>query len=159
MIRWRKRCRGDRAEAVITSTETYPLKHFVKPKNHGFRLHIKRLPNVQASGNVFRAYNGYVTTTRVFDRLPGQPSIYEVSCPYPSGMSGGPVLLAMDNQLAVAGVVIGSDSVTYAGVEHTVGVAMIADEIAALQSAKLGGAIRAMLNLNGAALRPRLAGC
>ncbi len=104
---------------------------------------------------VFRAYKGHVVTTRGFDRLQDKPAIYEVSCPFPEGLSGGPLLLNHEGQLAVVGIVLGSETVTYAGVDHTVGVAMIADEILELSSTILGGSLRTALPLNLAELRPR----
>jgi hypothetical protein len=102
---------------------------------------------------VFRAYKGHVITTRGFDRLPNRPTVYEMSYPYPEGLSGGPVLLNHEGQLAVAGIVIGSQSVSYGGVDHTVGIALIADEIASLRSERLGGTLGDVLRFNAAELR------
>jgi hypothetical protein len=101
---------------------------------------------------VFRAYKGHVITTRGFDRLPGKPAVYEVSCAYPEGLSGAPVLLHHDGTLAVAGVVLGSDSVTYGGIEHRVGIAMMSDAILNFASETLGGPLERILKL--AALQP-----
>jgi len=44
-------------------------------------------------------------------------------------MSGAPVLFGVEDRLLVAGVVLGVDTVTFAGVPQSVGIAMIADEI------------------------------
>jgi hypothetical protein len=67
-------------------------------------------------------------------------------------MPNAPVLLNMGDNLAVAGVVVGVDTVEYGGVPQNVGIAMIADEIAGLSSARLGGPIAARLDFNGAQL-------
>jgi hypothetical protein len=83
-----------------------------------------------------------VITTRGFQCLTGNPAVYEVSCAFPEGMSGGPVLLEVRGQLAVVGVVLGVDVVEYGAVEQRVGIAMIGDEILALESEKLGGLFR-----------------
>jgi hypothetical protein len=103
---------------------------------------------------VFRGYKGYVITTRRWERLPGEPSVYEVSCPFPLGMSGAPVLLHQDNDLAVAGMVLGIDTVEYGGVAQNVGIVLAADEIVGLNSEKLGGRIAAQLGFFGGALLP-----
>jgi hypothetical protein len=47
-------------------------------------------------------------------------------------------------------MVLGVDTVSYGGVEQSVGVAMIADEIVELRSSKLGDSIGAGLRLNAA---------
>jgi hypothetical protein len=91
---------------------------------------------------LFRAYKGYVITIRGFQRLPGKPAVYEISCAFPQGMSGGPVLLGDGSQIAVAGLVLGVDTVQYAGIEHNVGIAMIADEVVTIRSKRLGGRSR-----------------
>jgi hypothetical protein len=77
-----------------------------------------------------------------------------MSCPYPEGLSGGPVLLEHRGTLAIAGIVLGSQSVIYSGVEQRVGIAMIADEIARLSSKKLGGVLGDVLQLHGATFGP-----
>jgi len=90
---------------------------------------------------VFRGYKGHVITTKGFRRLPGAPAVYEVSCPFPVGLSGSPVLWPKDNHLLVAGVVIGTDNIFYSGVEQTPGIAIAADEIARTESSLLGGVL------------------
>jgi len=90
---------------------------------------------------VFRGYKGHVITTKGFRRLPGGPAVYEVSCPFPVGLSGAPVLWPKDNHLLVAGVVIGTDNIYYGGVEQTPGIAVVADEIARAESMLLGGVL------------------
>ena len=110
---------------VLTDLSSFGFPHAVTRENATEHFEV-----------VFRAYKGYVIATRGFQLLPGKPAVYEVSCPFPEGMSGGPVLLADRSQLAVAGVVLGV--VRYGGVEQNVGIAMIADEIAAISSERLG---------------------
>lgn len=90
---------------------------------------------------VFRGYKGHVITTKGFRRLPGEPAVYEVSCPFPVGLSGAPVLWPKDDKLLVAGVVIGTDNIYYGGVEQTPGIAVVADEIARANSKMLGGTL------------------
>jgi hypothetical protein len=102
---------------------------------------------------VFRGYKGHVIAIRGFDRLPGKPAVYEISCPYPEGLSGAPVLLQHRGAIAVAGVVVGSQTISYGGAEHSVGIAMIADEILELPSARLRNSIGMGLGLRGAELR------
>jgi hypothetical protein len=99
---------------------------------------------------LFRAYKGYVITSRGFDRLNGKPAVYEISCPFPEGLSGAPVLFNLGDNLAVAGVVIGVETVEYGGVSQSVGIAMIADEIAGLSSSTLGGTLGDRLAWDGA---------
>ncbi len=100
---------------------------------------------------VFRGYKGHVITIRGFERLQGRPAVYEISSPYPEGLSGAPVLLQMgDSPLVVAGVVLGSDTVEYGLEKHTVGIAMIADEIVELRSDRLGGSLGSVLGLRAA---------
>ncbi len=91
---------------------------------------------------VFRGYRGHVITTRGFERLSGSPAIYEMSCPYPGGLSGAPQLLNTGDQLIVTGVVLGSSTVTYGGVPERVGIAIVADELLDLYSDGLGGTLR-----------------
>lgn len=79
---------------VITDLSAFGYPHAVTKSIEGDRLDV-----------VFRAYKGHVITTRGFDRLPGKPAVYEVSCPYPEGLSGAPVLIRAGNGIAVAGVV------------------------------------------------------
>lgn len=90
---------------------------------------------------VFRAYRGHVITIRGFERLADNPAIYEMSCPYPEGLSGAPVMLTVNDELAVAGVVLGSSTVTYGGVDERVGVAVVADELFGLRSDALRGTL------------------
>jgi hypothetical protein len=68
-------------------------------------------------------------------------------------MSGGPVLLNVQEQLVVAGVVVGVDTVSYGGVEHSVGIAMVSDEIVSLRSERMGGILGDKLGLTAARLR------
>jgi hypothetical protein len=103
---------------------------------------------------VFPGYKGYVITNRRWERLPGEPSVYEFSCPFPRGMSGGPVLLERGNVLAVAGVVLAVDTVEYGGVPQSVGIVMTAEEICGLQSQKLAGPIATRLGFMAGALLP-----
>ncbi len=90
---------------------------------------------------VFRGYKGYVITTKGFRRLPGAPAVCEVSCPFPVGLSGAPVLWPKDDHLLVAGVVVGTDNIFYGGVEQTPGIAVVSDEIARVHSTLLGGVL------------------
>jgi hypothetical protein len=69
-------------------------------------------------------------------------------------MSGAPVLLSLENKLAVVGIVLGIDIVEYGGVEQRVGIAMIGDEILALDSEKLGGRILKELGFDVATYGP-----
>jgi len=101
---------------------------------------------------LFRAYKGHVITSRGFERLPGEPAVYEVSCPFPEGLSGAPVLLTVKDTIAVVAVVIGTDTVTYGGVDNSVGIALMVEEIVGLVSPRLGGPIATQLNLSGAVL-------
>lgn len=103
---------------------------------------------------VFRGYKGYVITTRGWERLPGEPPVYEVSCAFPLGMSGAPVLLACDGVLAVAGIVLGISTVEYGGVAQDVGIVMPADQIVSLHSGRLGGPIGTQLEFVGCAFLP-----
>jgi len=120
----------------------------------GYPHAVSRADEIEHFEVVFRAYKGYVITTRGFERLPGKPAVYEISVPYPEGMSGAPVLLAVKDQLAVAGVVVGTDAVEYGGLEQRVGIAMIADEILELQSDRLGGLIPERLGFAAATYSP-----
>jgi hypothetical protein len=104
---------------------------------------------------VFRAYKGHVVTTRGFERLDGKPAIYEISSPYPEGLSGAPVLLELGGEIAVAGMVIGTQTITTGSVDANVGIAMIGDEILELRSERLGETIARGLRLNGAAVARR----
>lgn len=126
---------------LLTDLQAFGYPHAVTWSPAGDKLHV-----------VFRGYKGYVITTRGFERLPGSPSVYEVSSPYPVGMSGAPVLFSKDDGIAVAGVVVGTDTVTYAGVPQNVGIAMTAEEIVGLRSDILGGPIAEMLGFAGAIL-------
>ena len=124
---------------VLTDLRAFGYPHAVTWSPEGDKLQV-----------VFRAYKGYVITTRGFERLDGSPSVYEVSSPYPVGMSGAPVLVTDGDGVAVAGVVVGTDTVTYAGVPQSVGIAITAEEIVDLNSAILGGPVAATLNFDGA---------
>jgi hypothetical protein len=126
---------------VLTDLSAFGYPHAVTKSNHEERFNV-----------LFRAYKGYVITSRGFDRLPGTPAVYEVSCPFPQGLSGAPVLLSMGDNLAVVGVVVGVDTVEYGGVPQNVGIAMIADQITGLSSDRLGGPIAARLDFDAATL-------
>jgi len=133
-------------------------------RSFGYPHAVTRNDETESFKVLFRAYKGYVIVTRGFQRLPGEPAVYEVSCPYPEGTSGAPVLLAAEDRLVVAGMVLGVDIVEYAGVEQRVGIAMIGEEILRLRSQRLGGLIGQRLGLDLAtfgiaegALRVRLA--
>jgi hypothetical protein len=112
---------------VLTDVSTFGYPHAVTPSPSGDRLEV-----------VFRAYKGYVITIRGFDRLAGAPAVYEVSSPFPVGLSGAPLLMEKDGTLVVLGVVIGIDTVTYAGVRNDVGIAVVGDELFTLRSRMLG---------------------
>jgi len=112
--------------------------------------------NVERLDVVFRAYKGHVITIRGFERLHDEPAIYEISCRFPEGMSGAPLLLNQNGSLAVTGVVLGTSTVEYGGIAHDVGIAIVCDEIVGLRSEILGGEIGARLNLDGAFLGPSL---
>ena len=106
----------------------------------------------------FRAYKGHVITIRTFERLPSRPAVYECSCVFPGGLSGAPLLERVptrDNAtgeesftIAVAGVVIGSSTVEYGGIEHRVGIAVTGDQVLNLRSERLGGKLGDKLPLN-----------
>lgn len=121
---------------VLTDLSSFGYPHAVTASPTGDRLNV-----------VFRAYKGHVITTRAFERLSGEPAVYEVSCPFPQGMSGAPVLWNVDEKLLVVGVVLGVDTVAYGGVAQSVGIAMIADEILELESKTLGGPLPKGLGL------------
>jgi hypothetical protein len=74
---------------------------------------------------------------------------YEVSWPFPEGMSGTPVVLDHHNNVAVAGIVPGIDTVNYGGVAQSVGIVMTAHEIVTLHSESLVGAMAAKLGFEG----------
>ena len=120
---------------VLTDLSSFGYPHAVTRENEHEHFEV-----------VFRAYKGHVITTRGFERLKNRPPIYEMSSAYPEGMSGAPVLLSFGNQLAVAGIVLGIGNVEYGGVQQSVGVSMIADEICGLNSTLLGGPIATKLN-------------
>jgi hypothetical protein len=101
---------------------------------------------------VFRAYKGHIVTTRAFERLKAAPAIYEVSSPFPPGMSGAPLLYQQQSQLAVAGVVIGCPKVHYRGMKQRVGAAVLIDEIAPLRIEHTGCAIGELPDLMTAIL-------
>lgn len=128
---------------LLTDLSSFGYPHAVTSSPSGDRLNV-----------VFRGYKGYVITTRGWERLPGEPSVYEVSCPFPLGMSGAPVLLERDNDLAVAGIVLGVDTVEYGGVPQNVGIVLTADRIVSLHSQKLAGPIAKQLGFLGGALLP-----
>ena len=132
-----------RSVQLLTDLGSFGYPHAVTSSASGDRLNV-----------VFRGYKGYVITTRRWERLPGEPSVYEVSCPFPQGMSGAPVLLEQDNVLAVAGMVLGVDTVEYGGVLQSVGIVITAEEICGLQSQKLAGPIATRLGFMGGALLP-----
>lgn len=96
---------------------------------------------------VFRAFKGHVIVVRGFDRLPNSPAVYEVSTPFPEGLSGAPVLWGHNDRLVVVGIVIGRDSVIYAGEEQRAGIALVADELLHRESALLGGTFAEKLEL------------
>jgi len=127
---------------VLTDLVSFGFPHAVTQSAGGDLLRV-----------VFRAYKGYVITTRAFERLPREPPVYEVSTPFPVGMSGGPVLFAKDNDLVVAGVVLGISTVEYGGEPQNVGIAMPANAIGILESPTLGGRLGARLNWDGAVMR------
>jgi hypothetical protein len=64
-----------------------------------------------------RAFKGYVITRRRIWKLPSQPVGYEVSCPFPKGLSGAPLLRADPGipGLVLVGMVIASGSVEVDG--------------------------------------------
>src|SRR5262249_6311357 len=64
-----------------------------------------------------------------------------------------PVLLTVGDALAVLGVVLGTQTVTYGGVPQNVGIAIIGDELVNLPSRMLGGELAARLGLSGASLQ------
>jgi hypothetical protein len=154
----------DRDVALLFSSATVPTilnTWLVKPVQLLTDLSAFGYPHAVTRNNdrehfevVFRAYKGHVITIRSFDRLPGRPSVYEVSCPFPEGLSGAPVLLNIGDDLAVAGIVIGTDTVTYSGVDHKVGIALEGNGLFTLHSQKLGGALATILNFNGATYGP-----
>jgi hypothetical protein len=63
---------------VLTDLSSFGYPHAVTKSAGADRLDV-----------VFRAYKGHVITVRGFDRLNGSPAVYEISCPFPQGMSGG----------------------------------------------------------------------
>ena len=60
--------------------------------------------------------------------------------------------MTVKDTIAVVGVVIGTDTVTYGGVDNNVGIALMVEEIVGLVSPRLGGPIATQLNLNAAEL-------
>jgi Trypsin-like peptidase domain len=127
---------------LLTDLGSFGYPHAVT--NSGDRLNV-----------VFRGYKGYVIATRRWERLRGEPSVYELSCPFPQGMSGAPVLLQQQNVLAVAGMVLGIDTVEYGGVAQNVGIVMTANEIMGLNSQVLGGPLAVQLGFAAAMLSPQ----
>lgn len=96
---------------------------------------------------VFRAYKGYVIATRQFERLPALPGVFEVSTPFPEGMSGAPALwTSPDGHLFVVGLVLGESVVEYGGVANRVGIALPADQIGDIASPVLGKKIRELVH-------------
>ena len=121
---------------VLTDLSSFGYPHAITWSPSGEQLNV-----------LFRAYKGHVITTRGFDRLPGPPAVYEMSCAFPVGMSGAPLLIANDEVLAVAGVVLGVDTVKYGGVEQSVGIALMAEDIVHLESKLAGGPIASSLRI------------
>jgi hypothetical protein len=129
---------------VLTDVSAFGYPHAVTRSPSGDRLEV-----------VFRAYKGYVITVRGFERLTGAPAVYEVSSAFPVGLSGAPLLMEKDGRLVVLGVVLGTDTVSYAGVQNDVGIAITGDELFSLGSRMLGGPIARQLNFAGAEFRPK----
>ena len=102
---------------------------------------------------VFRAYKGYVITTRGFEQLPNRPAIYEVSSPFPPGMSGAPLLYSHGNDMAVAGIVVGCPKVHYQGMTQRVGAALVGDQILSLTVQNTGCRIGELPGIVAAELR------
>lgn len=127
---------------VLTDLSSFGYPHAITWSPSGEQLNV-----------LFRAYKGHVITTRGFDRLPGPPAVYEMSCAFPVGMSGAPLLIADDEVLAVAGVVLGVDIVKYGGVEQSVGIALMAEDIVHLESKLAGGPIASSLGFASAAFQ------
>jgi len=128
---------------VLTDLNAFGYPHAVTWSSDGERLNV-----------VFRAYKGHVITIRGFERLPDEPSVYEISCPFPVGLSGAPLLLNQHGSLALTGIVLGTSTVTYGGVDQVVGIGMIADQIVRLKSTILGGELGDRLSFDGAFLVP-----
>jgi hypothetical protein len=64
------------------------------------------------------------------------------------------VLLEHENVLAVAGMVLGVDTVEYGGIPQSVGIVMTADAIGSLHSHMLAGPIATRLGFVAGALLP-----
>lgn len=96
---------------------------------------------------VFRAFKWSVIVVRGFDRLPQSPAVYEVSTPFPEGLSGAPILWAHDDRLVVVGIVIGRQTVIYAGEEQRAGIGLVADQLLNRHSDLLGGIFGEKLGL------------
>jgi hypothetical protein len=132
---------------------THRVQALTDVSSFGYPHAVTRNANVERMDVVFRAYKGYVITTRGWERLPGDPAVYEMSCPFPQAMSGAPLLFSKDDVLAVAGVVLGVGTVEYGGLPQSVGITLMAEEIVHLHSEILGGQIAASLGFDGAELR------
>jgi hypothetical protein len=103
---------------------------------------------------VFRAYKGHIITIRGFERLPTKPAIYEISTPFPPGMSGAPVVHAKDDVLVVVGVVVGNPKIHYRGFAQRVGAALVSDEVLSLRIKKLGCHIGELPGMTPVAILP-----
>ena len=114
---------------VLQDVASFGYPHATLPSRDGTRLDA-----------VFRAYKGYVITTRGFERIQSEAAVYELSMPLPEGMSGAPALWKppVGDYLILAGVVLGESVVEFAGVERRVGIALMVDQFAGLQSKRLG---------------------
>ena len=128
---------------VLTDVSSFGYPHAVTWTPDGQQLNV-----------TFRAYKGYIITTRGFDRLPNSPAVYEVSCPFPKGLSGAPVLMTHEDKLIVLGVVIGVDTVTYGGVKQNDGIGLVGEEIVGLRSKVIDGPIADKLGFEGVHLGP-----
>jgi len=105
----------------------------------GFPHAITQYDGEEQFTTLFRAYKGYVITTRGFkERLPSGAGVYEVSTPFPEGLSGAPALWRSNDELVVVGVVLGESEVQYGGKTHRVGIALKAHDILKLRSEVLG---------------------
>jgi hypothetical protein len=102
---------------------------------------------------LFRAFKGYVIATRENDRLAERPAAYEVSVPFPLGLSGAPILVTRGNQMLVAGVVLGIAEIHYGGERERPGIGLPSDVLLPRHSDLLGGKFGEALQLNRFSLR------
>lgn len=146
-------CNLDASESTLLNVLlAHELQLLTDVSSFGYPHAVTTTPAGDQMNVLFRGYKGHVITIRSLEGFAARPLVYEVSTPFPLGMSGAPLLFSAGNAMSVVGVVLAVNTISYGDIAHHVGIALTSSAILSIRSEMLGGLLAEKLPIGVAKL-------